>query len=679
MFVLIWATLLLCARDSTANTGFTARHAVWYQCQETKDRCGDVDIIFHTNNNNRKGQPGFRGRVSLLEPDVRQRICSIVINDLKESDSGAYQFRVIGTRDSDRYQFLQKVLISVKGLSQKPTVEIPPLTEGREATLTCTAPGLCSGSAPEFLWTWSGAGGSISGNITTLTDRLNAIANRYSSTLTFNPSAEHHGTNITCTVRLTDDRTTEETVTLNVSYVKDLRIIGETAVKEHETLNLTCSVDSFPPSRITWIKLSDLFLQNGTETVVQNDTSAELLNETETSEQEDGDKNSLIISDVTAGDSGQYICNAEHLDQTLTKEINVTVKYRRNPQMAGSTAVNDGDVLNLTCSADSFPPSLIIWTKLGFNTTLQTDSGSASLVIPNVTAEDSGQYVCTAVYLDSAATEYADVTVTYIHKSSGCELRSDVLTCVCISEGFPLPTIKWPTLNSHTEYSIMTTVSNHTVNSTVTLSLKTEGNTTVECVSGNENGELKKTLPVEKKLSGKEDPSIQEVVSLEVIVAFLIGVLLSAIISFLFIKCYRRKQKTSANADETVELVTNNNNPLAVEDDRPYDQEEAHAGTAAAEKTAAELDSESKDVEYANIDFSLLKRKTPLDEARTDESTKTEYAEIKKEVIEEREDDGREESEMLEREEEVEAKEGEEEAAEMEAVYSNVKEVMNEI
>uniref|UniRef100_A0A672FIB4 B-cell receptor CD22 n=1 Tax=Salarias fasciatus TaxID=181472 RepID=A0A672FIB4_SALFA len=276
---------------------------------ETKDRCGDVDIIFHTNNNNRKGQPGFRGRVSLLEPDVRQRICSIVINDLKESDSGAYQFRVIGTRDSDRYQFLQKVLISVKGLSQKPTVEIPPLTEGREATLTCTAPGLCSGSAPEFLWTWSGAGGSISGNITTLTDRLNAIANRYSSTLTFNPSAEHHGTNITCTVRLTDDRTTEETVTLNVSCdvvklsltdVKDLRIIGETAVKEHETLNLTCSVDSFPPSRITWIKLSDLFLQNGTET------------------------NSLIISDVTAGDSGQYICNAEHLDQTLTKEINST-------------------------------------------------------------------------------------------------------------------------------------------------------------------------------------------------------------------------------------------------------------------------------------------------------------------------------------------------------------------
>uniref|UniRef100_A0A672FIA2 Ig-like domain-containing protein n=1 Tax=Salarias fasciatus TaxID=181472 RepID=A0A672FIA2_SALFA len=282
--------------------GFTARHAVWYQCQETKDRCGDVDIIFHTNNNNRKGQPGFRGRVSLLEPDVRQRICSIVINDLKESDSGAYQFRVIGTRDSDRYQFLQKVLISVKGLSQKPTVEIPPLTEGREATLTCTAPGLCSGSAPEFLWTWSGAGGSISGNITTLTDRLNAIANRYSSTLTFNPSAEHHGTNITCTVRLTDDRTTEETVTLNVSYVKDLRIIGETAVKEHETLNLTCSVDSFPPSRITWIKLSDLFLQNGTETVVQNDTSAELLNETETSEQEDAvylDSAATEYADVT--------------------------------------------------------------------------------------------------------------------------------------------------------------------------------------------------------------------------------------------------------------------------------------------------------------------------------------------------------------------------------------------
>uniref|UniRef100_A0A4W6C0J1 CD80-like immunoglobulin C2-set domain-containing protein n=1 Tax=Lates calcarifer TaxID=8187 RepID=A0A4W6C0J1_LATCA len=38
------------------------------------------------------------------------------------------------------------------------------------------------------------------------------------STLTFNPSAEHHGTNLTCKVRFKWAVITKETVTLNVTY-----------------------------------------------------------------------------------------------------------------------------------------------------------------------------------------------------------------------------------------------------------------------------------------------------------------------------------------------------------------------------------------------------------------------------------------------------------------------------
>uniref|UniRef100_A0A672G2L0 Ig-like domain-containing protein n=1 Tax=Salarias fasciatus TaxID=181472 RepID=A0A672G2L0_SALFA len=153
----------------------------------------------------------FRRRTS-VPGDASEGNCSLLIANVKRNEDQLKVYVWINPDQESSQKFHEKTVTILK-----PTVEIPPLTEGREATLTCTAPGLCSGSAPEFLWTWSGAGGSISGNITTLTDRLNAIANRYSSTLTFNPSAEHHGTNITCTVRLTDDRTTEETVTLNVS------------------------------------------------------------------------------------------------------------------------------------------------------------------------------------------------------------------------------------------------------------------------------------------------------------------------------------------------------------------------------------------------------------------------------------------------------------------------------
>ncbi|KAM6936299.1 myeloid cell surface antigen CD33-like isoform 1-T2 [Lycodopsis pacificus] len=250
MFVLIWTTLLFSVRDITADSGaavrehcarrycitlsegeitaeaglcvvipcsftipsvFTPQHMVWYKCEPYQRRCVDSHVILHTKNNN-KVQSGFKGRVSLLEPDVSQKNCSIIINDLTESDSGSYQFRVQSGSGSG-FTFSLKANVSVKGLTQKPTVMIPALTEGQQTTLTCTAPGLCSGSDPNITWTWRGAGekhSHITGNIT-------AVTQRHSSTLTFNPSAEQHGTDVTCKVSFTNGITTEETVTLNVT------------------------------------------------------------------------------------------------------------------------------------------------------------------------------------------------------------------------------------------------------------------------------------------------------------------------------------------------------------------------------------------------------------------------------------------------------------------------------
>ena len=74
--------------------------------------------------------------------------------------------------------------------------------------------------------------------------------------------------------------------------------------------------------------------------------------------------------------------------------------------------------------------------------------------------------------------------------------QSTVLTCRCISQGVPLPTIKWLLTKNHNEYSVITTVSNHTVNSTITLTVKDHSNTAVECVSSNENGEAKEKLTI---------------------------------------------------------------------------------------------------------------------------------------------------------------------------------------
>uniref|UniRef100_A0A3B3Y9L0 Ig-like domain-containing protein n=1 Tax=Poecilia mexicana TaxID=48701 RepID=A0A3B3Y9L0_9TELE len=94
---------------------------------------------------------------------------------------------------------------------------VPPLTEGQQATLTCTAPGLCSGSPPTITWITSAL----------KTDNLTAVTQRHSSTLTFKPSAKHHNTNVICKVSFPGNITTEESVSLNISckyvfYLNDL-------------------------------------------------------------------------------------------------------------------------------------------------------------------------------------------------------------------------------------------------------------------------------------------------------------------------------------------------------------------------------------------------------------------------------------------------------------------------
>ncbi|XP_075962803.1 sialic acid-binding Ig-like lectin 16 [Anarhichas minor] len=588
MFVLIWATLLFSVRGNNAVTGaavkehcdngfcitlsegeitaeaglcvvipcsfttasdFRPKHMVWYKCEPSKRRCGNSDVILHTNNNN-KVQSGFIGRVSLLEPDVSLRNCSIIINDLTESDSGLYQLRVNGLLydyHESGFTFSPRATVSVKGLTQKPTVMIPPLTEGQQTTLTCTAPGLCSGSDPNITWTWRGAGekdSHITGNIT-------AVTQRHSSTLTFNPSVEQNGTDVTCKVSFTNSITTEETVTLNVTYVKEFRITGNTSVKEGETLNLTCSVESFPPSLITWTKPSETNMQNGTETNWQNNT--------ETFMQRERGIGTFSISNVTTEDSGRYICRAEYLNQTLVENVDVKVKYVRKPLVTGDTTVEEGDALNLTCRVESFPPSHITWTVLGSNTKLdngldtdlQNHTGSATLVIPNVTTEDSGRYICTAQHLDRTVTTYADVTVTRFSKilnNSGCEVQSEVLTCVCISEGFPLPTINWPLLKNHTEYSVITTVSNHTVSSTVTLTVKDHSNTSVECVSSNENGEAKENLKIRMTILEKDQhgPSAELPWIIVAVVALIVNVICIILLMF----CWNTRKKVKPNQED---------------------------------------------------------------------------------------------------------------------------------
>lgn len=76
-------------------------------------------MMFHPKKKNKKVQSGFKERVSLLEPNVGRNNCSIVINDLTESDSGSYQLRVNGVGyygRQDGFSFPFRTTVSVKGM-----------------------------------------------------------------------------------------------------------------------------------------------------------------------------------------------------------------------------------------------------------------------------------------------------------------------------------------------------------------------------------------------------------------------------------------------------------------------------------------------------------------------------------------------------------------------------------
>ncbi len=103
----------------TPDPHFNTQNLIWHKCEKSKQNCGDSDIILDTNRT--EIQSEFKGRVSLLEPNVSQKNCSIivsVVSDLAESNSGSFQLRIKGTFKGkvDGFSFNPRATVSVKGM-----------------------------------------------------------------------------------------------------------------------------------------------------------------------------------------------------------------------------------------------------------------------------------------------------------------------------------------------------------------------------------------------------------------------------------------------------------------------------------------------------------------------------------------------------------------------------------
>ncbi|XP_077577590.1 sialic acid-binding Ig-like lectin 5 [Stigmatopora nigra] len=339
---------------------FVPQSIVWFKCPTRGNKCSDSDIIFHSKNDG-KIQEGYKDRVRMLEDASGSATsgwnCTIIINDLKFTDAGAYKLRVNGLfrNKMDGYSFQERVVLYVSGLRQKPTMTVRTLSDGEAATLTCEAPGRCSGHPPVFSWAWKGTGyrddDSRTG-VTNVTSHWSTLVSpfmlHYRSSLSFHASSQDHRREITCKVSYLGNIVTEKTTMLNVTYMKAPSITGPTTVKRGTAMTLRCHVDSFPPVAVAW-RFPNPNATNHNATNLQHEPRTDA---TVTSAD-------LVIPNATTTHSGRYECAAAN----YTAHVDVRVTWFDGILPDSGCLLRDR-ILTCTCLSSGVPNPNLTWPTL---------------------------------------------------------------------------------------------------------------------------------------------------------------------------------------------------------------------------------------------------------------------------------------------------------------------------
>ncbi|XP_039368620.1 myeloid cell surface antigen CD33-like [Mauremys reevesii] len=167
-----------------------------------------------------------QGRFQLMGNPVRGD-CSLLISDARRTDAGRYVFSIDTATFDHTYRSNSDgtnpvLTISVTGLTEKPEIQISParglpgtLLAREQVTVTCTAPGRCSGPPPRVTWT-----GPFSDTARDVSAQLGNGTWAHSSALSFTPGPGDHGKELVCSVTYRPPRgpSTHRTVQLHIGY-----------------------------------------------------------------------------------------------------------------------------------------------------------------------------------------------------------------------------------------------------------------------------------------------------------------------------------------------------------------------------------------------------------------------------------------------------------------------------
>ncbi|XP_053247594.1 vascular cell adhesion protein 1 [Podarcis raffonei] len=299
----------------------------------------------------------------------------------------------------------RRVQIDIYSFPSDPVIEISqPLILGEPATITCRVPKVYPADRLEIYL-------EIEGEFLRMTEfsrePLIKSVETKSASITFTPSEEDNGKEITCRAELPIDemefepKARKTTQILHVNYaprLPDFSILPAGSVKEGESVTLQCLAKGNPAAKVTIRRKS--------------------ANEKVVLDSKDG---VVHIPRVTPDDAGDYECEAENEFGEVKRAETLSVEYGpRNTRIVSvpSSTVKEGDNVTLTCSTYGSPTPKVFWKKQLLNGGSLLILEGATLTIKAVQAEAMGLYECEAVNVAGKESRTVEIIVKVLSPST---------------------------------------------------------------------------------------------------------------------------------------------------------------------------------------------------------------------------------------------------------------------
>uniref|UniRef100_A0A8C0JHF3 B-cell receptor CD22 n=1 Tax=Chelonoidis abingdonii TaxID=106734 RepID=A0A8C0JHF3_CHEAB len=319
--------------------------------------------------------PALAGRVRFLG-DL-EKDCSLQLSDLRASENGSYGLRLINVNprnQKEEKKWMTKISVNVTGKREGPGIPSPQikapseLRESIPAQVVCSIAYYCPDYPITLTWVSLGHGTPES------TTRMDI--GRTENTLTFTPTWQDHGTNVTC--RLSTPAGTpssESSVVLDVKYAPKGVQVNATpreTIREGDRLVLMCITKGSNPPVFTynWYKDSQLLHQR---------------QEQRLEFEAKGDEH-----------SGSYVCEAvNEISSIRSPTLQIDVQYAPKDvrvKLVTGSQIQEETTVVLSCSCKAHPPvSSYTWYRNGQHIPEQTQQ---ELRFDKIHPNQSGSYHC---------------------------------------------------------------------------------------------------------------------------------------------------------------------------------------------------------------------------------------------------------------------------------------------